>query len=135
MASNSFLIKGWTYASIGILVGLLANAKVEAYIIGLVGIPLLISFWWLDAFFLATEKKFRQKYAWVLMERPKGNREFLYDLIPYKDKMIAKPESLKSATVIASMFSRPCTLLVFYGIPVLVALVPVIMKIAAHLKT
>ena len=128
MASNSFQIKGWAYTSIGIVVGLLANAKLQPYVISLVGIPLIISFWWIDAFFLSTERKYRQKYAWVLEERPKGNRDFLYDLIPYKNKMVAKPEDVLKASIPNSMFSK--TLLPFYGIPILVGIVPLIMKIA-----
>lgn len=43
----------------------------------------IISFWWLDAYFLRLERMYRQMYAWVLEERlQKGSEKHQYDLNP-----------------------------------------------------
>lgn len=61
MASNSFMIKGWSLTVAGIAYSLnLSFGKV--WILG-VGITLLcFLFWFLDTFFLRTERKYRALY-------------------------------------------------------------------------
>lgn len=69
MAQNSFMIKGWFIA---IIAGIFALLFVENNQIALI-ISLVITglFWYLDAFFLKTERIYRSIYSWVLKERKK----------------------------------------------------------------
>lgn len=112
MARNSFLLKGWC---ITILVAMLNLCYKEANaLIVFLGfmVPIYI-FWWLDAFFLRTEKKYRKMYEWVLQERKKGNDEFLYDLNPQR----FRNEVPSFMDVVLSK-----TLFPIYGIPFLLTL-------------
>ena len=73
-------------------------------------------FWYLDAFFLRTEKIYRKIYDWVLEMRPKNNRELLYQLNPKEyDGKIEKVESIRKV-----MWSR--TLRWFYSIPLIIVI-------------
>lgn len=74
MASNSFLMKGWavTLVSVALLL------KGENYQVYIAFIP-LITFWYLDAYFLRLERAYRKLYAWVINNRPKTN-ELLFDM-------------------------------------------------------
>ena len=106
MAQNSFMIKGWFIA---IIAGIFALLFVENNQIALI-ISLVITglFWYLDAFFLKTERIYRSIYSWVLKERKKGNRTNQYELNPMKF-----PVSGCSTMQVA--WSK--TLWPFYGIP------------------
>jgi len=88
MAQNSFMIKGWAFASIAALIAL-ANIKhsIDITVLCSVGFVLLISLWCLDAFFLKTEKLYRFKYEWIIINRKKSGRDTLYNLNPYEQKM------------------------------------------------
>src|SRR3989338_1576736 len=81
MAHNSFLIKGWALTLITVVLALTEKSIDPIYLCLVIFIPLL-SFWYLDAFFLQTEKMYRKMYEWVLQSRPKGELEYLYDLNP-----------------------------------------------------
>jgi len=110
MANNSFLIKGWLLSIIALVVALLAE-DIKIDLIALALIFPIICFWFLDAFFLQTEKKYRHLYQWVLKNRLKSDKQkdkFLYDLNPtrFDDKV---------DSIFRVMFS--ITLRVFYGIP------------------
>ena len=61
MARNSFMIKGWSLTVVGIASSLnLASSKSEVLC---VGIPIVcIFFWFLDDFYLRTERKYRALY-------------------------------------------------------------------------
>ncbi|MEN9912923.1 MAG: hypothetical protein RLY66_331 [Candidatus Parcubacteria bacterium] len=60
MASNSFLLKGWTVTVIGALV-LLSFKEIDCtYIFTSLGV--LLFFWLLDAYYLSKEKAFRELY-------------------------------------------------------------------------
>ena len=80
MASNSFEVKKWL---IGILMAILVF-KSEELLGGnhqfmlLLLIP-IICFWYLDAFFLSTEKTYRELYKWVVTHRSETHI-YLYDL-------------------------------------------------------
>ena len=75
-----------------------------------------LMFWYLDAFFLRTEKIYRKIYDWVLEMRPKNNRELLYQLNPKEyDGKIEKVESIRKV-----MWSR--TLRWFYSIPLIIVI-------------
>jgi len=131
MAQNSFMIKGWAFMLIAAFAALTVE-KIDLYVLSAVGIFIFLVFWCLDAFFLKMEKLYRFKYEWVIAERPEGNREYLYDLNPYNKKtwMAGK----KAPSVISVMFSKPCTLLMFYGSPILIGVAVIILKAAKCLK-
>jgi hypothetical protein len=120
MASNSFEVKKW-------LIGILTAITVFKYdqLLGasyqqiwILFVPIL-SFWFLNAFFLSTEKKYREMYQWVVEHRSKTDK-YLYDLNTmqreYPDGKIVNLD-LKENSIWAVFFSR--TLLPFYIIPIL----------------
>lgn len=97
MAHNSFLIKGWTVTLV--LGTFLFNGKAL-----LAFIP-LISFWYLDAYFLRQERLYRRLYNWVINNRLKTD-EKLFDLSTQRFKD-------EEQHTIRMMFS--ITLFSFYG--------------------
>lgn len=120
MASNSFMLKGWTISLVAVVLALTEDRSNPLFLLCCIFIPLLC-FWYLDAFFLRTEKMYRKMYEWTLKERKEGNIEYQYDLNPHRFK-----KDVESCCRI--MFSK--TLRVFYGIPTLV----VFLVILYHLK-
>jgi hypothetical protein len=69
MASNSFQCKGWL---IGILTFVLALGKDSVFSLGWYAFILLLPvfvFWWLDAFFLYMEKRYRDLYNYTVDKR------------------------------------------------------------------
>lgn len=112
MAKNSFMLKGWTISLIAVVLALTADRLNPLFLFCSIVIP-IFCFWYLDAFFLRTEKMYRKMYEWVTEERKKGNFDFQYDLNP--DRFKGKVESQCKV-----MISK--TLRVFYGIPLLMVL-------------
>jgi len=112
MASNSFLLKGWT---VTIIVGVLALTKDTivtndvTYFALILLIPLCV-FWYLDAFFLHKEKCYRELYKWVIENRPTSN-EYKYDL-NYK--------RFENDVDSIAKIMRTSTIGVFYGIIALI---------------
>jgi hypothetical protein len=121
MAANSFQIKAWL---IGILSGIIAVKSDQLFggsmammtlgkggVLGLNALLLLpiFTFWYLDAFFLRTERLYVQIYNWVVKNRSTST-EHLYDLNPrrFDDKV----DSIRQI-----MFSK--TLLPFYVLPLI----------------
>lgn len=116
MAHNSFLLKGWAITLVAVVLALV-DKKVSPYFLGLVILFPLVSFWYLDAFFLYTEKLFRKMYEWVITERPKGNSDHMYDLNPHRFKKDLKiPDSDRLQTIRYVMWTK--TLRWFYLIPI-----------------
>lgn len=64
MAYNSFLIKGWTITLVVITL-LLKGIPIQTFI---AFIPLL-TFWFLDAYYLQQERLYRRLYVWVCVNR------------------------------------------------------------------
>jgi hypothetical protein len=60
MATNSFLAKGWALTVAGAIYGFAAS-HLES-MVSLAGLVATIGFWWLDAFYLRAERKFRCLY-------------------------------------------------------------------------
>lgn len=90
MANNSFMIKGW---AITLFVGLISFFKLSKLSDILLGICLLLivfSFYYLDAFFLWTERKYRDLYKDVIQKRQKNDFNNLYSLStqPYEKESI-----------------------------------------------
>ncbi|MBQ6962725.1 MAG: hypothetical protein IJP79_03310 [Paludibacteraceae bacterium] len=112
MDKNSFMLKGWTISLIAVVLALTADRLNPLFLFCSIFVPVLC-FWYLDAFFLRTEKMYRKMYEWVLKERKEGRTDFQYDLEPSRFKN-------QVDTHCRVMFSK--TLRVFYGIPLLVVL-------------
>lgn len=132
-AANSFQVKTWM---MGIVTAILAFKNEEIFSAGktpghhglwisLVLLLPIICFWYLDAFFLQTEKIYRELYKWVVLNRP-DKTELLYDLNTFDRKNYQKNgepvEDLKAkaGSVLKIMFS--ITLRTFYLIPLILVL-------------
>lgn len=112
MAQNSFMVKGWFVSLYAVILALLPE-KVNIFLLCAALVAINIIFWYLDGFFLRTEKVYRKIYDWVLEVRPKNNRELLYQLNPYAFKgRINETESVWKV-----MWSK--TLRWYYFIPLL----------------
>ncbi len=64
--SNSFQIKGWMITIVSALLALYASSGKETYVFVAI-VPTLL-FWYLDAYYLQQERKFRELYKDVLSE-------------------------------------------------------------------
>jgi len=122
MAQNSFLIKGWALTIVTIVLALTEKTIDSIYLWLVILIPLL-SFWYLDAFFLQTERMYRKMYEWVLGARQKEDQSHLYDLNPhrFKDQVDSRCEIMWSVT-----------LRVFYGVPFLIVLAIIVHQIVKN---
>lgn len=100
MASNSFMIKGWTVVLV-VATMLLKGNKYQ----GLIAFIPLMVFWFLDTYFLWQETMYRKLYDWVRKNRLETD-EYLFDMNAYRFKDCAKSR-------IRIMFS--VTLRWFYG--------------------
>lgn len=112
MSNNSFLIKGWTVSLIAVVLAL-AKDKVDFFYICLILLVPVIGFWYLDSFFLRTERKYRKMYEWVIKNRMTSD-ERMYDLNPMNYEK-------EVDSTIHVMFSP--TLRIFFGVPTLVLLI------------
>jgi len=108
MANNSFLIKGWTITLV-VATLLLKGNKTQIY----VSLLPLISFWFLDAYFLHQERLYRKLYNWVIANRLKTD-DFLFDMNAYRFESEVQSR-------LRIMFS--ITLLSFYGLIAILILV------------
>ncbi len=106
MAHNSFMLKGWTVSLIAVVLALMKD-EIDFIALSLILLIPIICFWYLDAFFLRTERMYRKLYEWVIKERLNDNNEFLYDLNSSRFKKEVQ-------STLGVMFSP--TLKVFYGV-------------------
>jgi uncharacterized membrane protein len=88
MASNSFMLKGWSVSLISGLyaISLFSGSK---YLIFLPAIPVL-TFWGLDAYFLRQERLYRKLYEYTrkgLIEKNKDIDLFSMDTSPFNDEV------------------------------------------------
>ncbi len=95
MASNSFLVKGWTIT----LVAVTLLFKGTRYHVFIAFIP-LIAFWYLDAYFLWQERLYRKLYEWVINNRLKTD-QYLLDMNAYRfrDEVESVPRIMRSLTL------------------------------------
>lgn len=112
MAQNSFILKAWTISILAVVLAIMKDFQYPIYLSLIMLIP-IISFWYLDAYFLQTEKMYREMYKWVLQKRSQDDFSYLYDLDPNRFKKYTDP---KGRIMLSS------TLRVFYGIPLIIAL-------------
>lgn len=128
MAQNSFQIKAWL---IGVLSATVALGKdnllvsatndVMAYIFTAMLLVSIVSFWYLDAYYLNAERRYRKLYVWVLKHRPK-NDDYLYDLETFTRKVGKEEQQIDTGTgsVWQEMWNK--TLLLFYLMPLVLVL-------------
>ena len=107
MASNLFLLKGWTVTLIVAMFALGANESKGFYFV-LAYFPTLM-FWLLDGYFLSQERRFRSLYDHVT-KLDESTIDFSMDTQPFKD---SPPRNKWSH----ALFSP--TLLIYYGVLVL----------------
>lgn len=140
MAHNSFLIKGWTITLVAVVLALAEKVTNPVTLCLTMLVPLL-SFWYLDAFFLYTEKLYRKLYEWVIVQRRQGNDEKLYDLNSHRFKDELKQRKWnkqtrameatdKQETVWSVM--RSVTLRCFYGIPAVIVIAVLVFYLHAN---
>lgn len=121
MAQNSFMVKGWFVSIYAVILALLPE-KINLFLLCIALVAANLIFWYLDGFFLQTEKVYRKIYDWVLEVRPQNNRELMYQLNPNKfSEKIEKVESVREV-----MWSK--TLRWFYLIPLCIVIIVFIVK-------
>ncbi|MCA0388454.1 MAG: hypothetical protein LCH52_08165 [Bacteroidetes bacterium] len=111
MASNSFLIKGWTVT----LVTATLLIKGDDIHVLLAILPTLV-FWLLDSYFLWQERLYRWLYGWVIKNRAISD-ELIFDLKAEsraKAERRADPKKHKNLKYWKVVFSQ--TIWPFYGI-------------------
>lgn len=109
MNSNSFLIKGWAITLVSALFALAAkDANINYVLISYVVIPV---FWFLDGFFIATERQYRDLYNEV---REKEESKIDFD-------MNASRFNRGKNTWLSGIFSK--TLIPYYGVSIFATLI------------
>lgn len=104
MASNLFLLKGWTVTLIAAMFALAAKESRDLYFL-LAYFPTLM-FWLLDGYFLSQERRFRSLYEHVA-KLDEAFVDFSMDTQPFKSAPSRNRWS-------RSLFSP--TLLIYYGV-------------------
>ena len=120
MAHNSFVVKEWLITLVTVILALLPE-KINISLLCYVIIIVTIAFWYLDGFFLKTEKLYRWKYEWVIHNR-KDNGKYKYDLNPHNSKMWQNSKgenNLKEPCILKVMFTK--TLIPLYGLILVLA--------------
>ncbi|MCK4840959.1 MAG: hypothetical protein KAT04_03640 [Methylococcales bacterium] len=109
MNSNSFLIKGWAITLVSALFALAAkDANINYVLISYIVIPV---FWFLDGFFIATERQYRDLYDEVRV-KDDNNIDF---------NMNASAYNTGKNTWICGVFSK--TLIPYYGVAIAATLI------------
>lgn len=104
MASNLFLLKGWTVTLIAAMFALAAKESRDLYFL-LAYFP-TVMFWLLDGYFLSQERRFRSLYDHV-RKLEESAIDFSMDTQPYKE---SPPRNKWSHALLSS------TLLIYYGV-------------------
>lgn len=134
MNSNSFLIKGWAVTLVAALFALSDKThEHHLYLIAFIPVPL---FWFLDGFFLATERRYTELFKVVSLSE---EDEIDFEMNPYhdinskrskeKEKCLSKKNisnwwkltKSKAKTWLCATFS--ITLILFYGVMIAIMFV------------
>ena len=100
MASNSFLLKGWSITLVAALFALAAKESNVNFVI-LALLPSL-SFWWLDAYYLRQERLYRKLYDSVRVNKDfTDSNRFSLDATQFKSEVPNLLKTLWSSTIIA----------------------------------
>jgi hypothetical protein len=102
MATNSFIIKGWTVVVLGIIL-LLSSTLYQA----LIAVFVVLIFWYLDAYFLRQKKTYKALYNEIVENKLNTGDEFFSMRTARYEAGIEVPRPGKL------MLSK--TLLIFYG--------------------
>lgn len=102
MASNSFLVKGWSITLLSAVLVLTVGGK--ASIVGPISLIPVVTFWLLDAFFLRQERLFRKLYDRYRREPLDRPTDFSMDTSVIADRVGTWSRVMVSTT-----------LLIFYG--------------------
>lgn len=129
MTQNSFQIKAWLIGILSVLIAfqkdqIFLNAggdKVTSLWLNVMLLLPIISFWYLDAYFLATEKKYREVYKWIVKHRHRTD-VYLYDLNTFLRVVDGLSENLDKKENRIGAVWKSSTLLPFYIIPVVFVL-------------
>ena len=109
MNFNSFLIKGWTITLVS--VALLING--DDIHVCIAFIP-LISFWFLDSYFLWQERMYRKLYDWVVYNRMKTD-EHLFNMNAYRFKGdVDSKQKIMFSTTLAWFYLTILMLIIIY---------------------
>ncbi len=133
MATNSFEVKKWL---IGILTAIVVFKNDELLggnmnFIWLLLVP-VICFWYLDAFFLRTERLYRELYKWVVTNRPFTDA-YLYDLntmkrVNHQNVEVNFSENIPGILKVA----LSTTLWPFYTVPLVFIIAYALLQSCAH---
>lgn len=104
MASNLFLLKGWTVTLIAAMFALAAKESRDLYFL-LAYFP-TVMFWLLDGYFLSQERRFRSLYDHV-RKLQESAIDFSMDTQPFKE---SPPRNRWSRALLSP------TLLIYYGV-------------------
>ena len=85
MASNSFILKGWSVTLVTGIIALSLTTSTTRFIY-LAFIPTL-AFWGLDAYYLRQEKLFRELYDYIRAKEIKNIEPFSLNTLIVKDKV------------------------------------------------
>lgn len=113
-ASNSFKIKGWT-VSLVVVALLFRSENIQLF----AGFIPLIGFWYLDAYYLRQERKFRRLYNWV-RENRSDTDDHLFDMNPsrFEDEVCGTSELMQTKAMLW-FYGTISGLLIAYSIIVL----------------
>ncbi|MGY0021961.1 hypothetical protein [Streptomyces sp. cg35] len=106
LSTNSFLVKGWTMTVTGAF--LAVAAQFSTWSVAATALAVTVGFWCLDSYYLRQERLFRSLYEKAAVGDPAAVPLFTMDVDRYGGPV-------GNATVFLSR-----TLLLFYGIPVLI---------------
>lgn len=118
MARNSFLLKGWSITLVA-AVFLLAIRGAQPALAMIAGLPLAITFWGLDAYYLRQERMYRALYNHVRKATPDPMDRFNLDARPFKLSVDSWIKSLISPPVFwfhASVFLLAITALALFSL-------------------
>ncbi len=125
MADNSFKVKAWMMSIFGFVVALAKAGFLNKLDTGkglpmwYVAVFLMITvavFWYLDAFFLHTERLFRNLYKWTVKYRPLTDK-YLYDLNTFEREVNGIKENIAKQTESTFKMAFSKTLWPFYILP------------------
>lgn len=96
MSRNSIEIKKWTVGLLAVLATLLKTSN------GLITrgttvlfVAIIVIFWYLNAYFLWLERRYRYKYDWVIKNRYQDGPDaehYLFDMSPHNPHMILRED-------------------------------------------
>lgn len=113
MDNNSFILKGWLISLLVVILMVLPGKTNLIVPISVIFI-LTVSFWYLDAVYLRSEKLYRKLYEWVVHERLKNNDEELYVLNPHRfDDEVESTLEVMLSTTLKWFYGMPIILICF----------------------